>query len=196
MKPIDTPPRDWGLYFNGTWMLHKEHGVVYVRASREYLECETDSLQYRCDPRDLSPLWPAPKAVNIRRSSRACYVGRTSVREARRSATNHHYFIAWGRGSGITRRHMIELVCNDRYPSIDLALHRLTRAERPWASIAVSRDFILNKRRNGSLEVIFRAQQAFPCTISEGHIEPKGGPIGPLQKRALAKLQKEGLAWH
>ena len=149
MMPTECNSRDWGLYFNGCYMCHRERGFVYV-------QCDTDSFIVRQTQRgsrhealaaDLAPIWPLAGSINM--NNEAMYISRRARREARRSCTPNHYQIEWGSDANRAGVHMEAIktlwACAE-YPAPDEALRLLDNGERP--SVAVARDIILTDRKS------------------------------------------------
>ncbi len=197
MNPDQVPSRDWGLYYNNTYMIHDEHGVVRVQANR------SDGLHFRtgssrpwttCRPQHLTCVWPNARAINV--DNGAIYVGRRALREARRSATLNHYFSMWTDSVEMGHTVMKRLCFPPEYPSLAFAIEALQVGG--YTSIAVSRDLILARVTRDRFRMICLGTAA-------AHVEPM--PDGRLRvldedavtatdKRALYKLEKEGWLWH
>lgn len=191
MNPVDASPRDYRLYYNQSYMLHDKHGVVYVQVGdgstllcKKIGEVRT-SRWIPCSPETLTYLWPEPKAINF--GSRGLYIGRRARREARRSATVGHYYVAWG-SDMLGHTMMKEFIFPSDYPSLEEAIDKLNNRE--WDSAAINRDIIITdtlgvvtRGHNVGQMITERGQYAYCPTLADS----------PLCKRTAFKLGKEGI---
>ena len=193
MNPAETPRRDWRLYYQGTMMMHDTLGVVSINVEERnmYIRPIGDKLRgdwKACDASLLTCLWPNPKAINWK--CQGLYIGRRARREARRSFTSHHYYIAWGAGSPHNMIHTMlpALLEVEDYPPLDIALEQLQSGQ--YTSVAISRDIIIGPE----LEVIARGIEAGRLLLVEGEyrFDPELAR-SPLARRAAFKLAKEGV---
>ena len=163
------------------------------------VQCDEDEMHIRaannewvaCEPDLLDPIWPDGRAINL--EGHAAYIGRRARREARRSATPHHYMVQWSnRWSGITYGVMDQLLSPPPYPMPEEAIRLLLDHTRQ--SIAVSRDLILVRHPNNVLGVICRGEPAGTLREGSGRYEfiPEI-PESPVARRVQFKLQKEGV---
>ena len=196
MNPAHVPPSDYGLYYNNTFMLHEERGVVEVLSSGGILN--TRSIRrggewHEAEAEDLSCVWPANRAINLTRS--AIYVARRPVRSARRSFTSEHYYIAWQFGTltsnGLHRTTIDKLISPTEYPTLAKARSLLDTGS--MSSVAISKDLILYPSKKEGYTVVCSGEVAGtlePDTI--GFIFTSEIEASPAAKRAAFKLQKEG----
>ena len=192
MKPSECNPRDWNLYYHGTYMLHDELGIVSISIDGEEVWAQTNARGSNqvVEPHTVRPFWPDPRAINIGNGS--MYVGRRARREARRSATIHHYYNAWGdTTSNISWLVFAELYAMTPYPAIEEALVSLRGLER--TSVAVSRDLILVGTTT-PIRILCRGAYVGELAESNGRYEfiPEI-ESSPIARRILFKLQKEGI---
>jgi len=192
MNPETVSRTDWGLYFNNTYMLHEDHGVVKVRAGREYgfqVRTRIGAEWVTTTPDKLTCIWPTPRALNV--GTRACFVGRRAVREARRSATAGHYFMRWHDGLDMTHEVMALLCHPPKYPTVDWAIDALR--DGGYTSIAISRDLILSRRTKDSFRVISLGEPTCTVRPDDGSLWLMDTDIvSAADKRAVFKLEKEG----
>lgn len=192
MNPSECPNRDWGLYYNNTYMLHAIEGVVQVISRDRSLYIRKGNGQWNpTDHNHLECLWPRGRAINV--SGQALFIGRQARREARRSITMHHFSILWP-GTSVSGMindvQMNELCFPSEYPSMGYVLRAFKQGER--RSVAVTASIILCSRTNGA-NVIFKGEDAgnIEFTPNQHIFTPRLDC--PLSKRALFRLQKEGI---
>lgn len=195
MNPANCPRRDWSLYYNHTYMLHNEQGVVFIMVGDDgnLFYRKTRNKWTKCDPEAVECLWPSPRALNYG-NGRAIYIGRRGVRSARRSAHSDAYYPVWTDGLRLDRVLMNHLCFPPEYPSLDFALKAIIGRE--WSSVAISRDLLLANLRKDTFEVICCGQYAGAAQAEDGRVrmvEPE--VITGAYKRACFKLAKEGFAW-
>jgi hypothetical protein len=193
MNPSDVHARDWSLYYNGTYMLHAEKGVVNVRVSDAGLQYKKHNSPWKkVSPEMLSCLWPQARSINV--YNQGVHVGRSPRREARRSATLGHYFLQWS-GEGLCMDGVImrELCFPKEYPSLEYALKALREEEFP--SIAISPDLIL--QGNGTkVQMICSGFEAGFAEVRDDRLLPVPDEYpSPTLKRAIFKLEKGGYIW-
>ena len=188
MNPAECNSRDWYLYYNGTWMHHEEFGVVYVHAQDRTLQVNVgDGNAHACEPELLSCLWPEPGAINFR--THAAYVGRRGRREARRSATSHHYWFVYASRPGMLLntaaiRRLVNIV---DYPDLDQAM------ESDRISTAITRDVIVTNTR----DVIYKGLPAGSLVMeNHGWIYKPLIEASIMDRRIAFKLGKLGIACH
>lgn len=197
MNPATVPARDWGLYYNNTYMLHEKYGVVRVQANR------SDGLHMRVNaskpwtstrPELLTCVWPNARAVNV--DTRAIYVGRRALREARRSATLNHYYGMWTDGVDMGHTVMKKLCFPPEYPSMQFAVDALNNGG--YSSIAVSRDLILFRIDQNRFRLICLGTPSATVEPTDcGRLRMlEDEVITAADKRAIYKLEKEGWLWH
>jgi len=195
MKPSECSPRDWPLYFQGTFMIHDTLGFVILSCDDESIQVRTEHRGnwHNSDPAALRPCWPNAGAIN--QTSTAHYVGRRARREARRSSTIHHYYWVWNscsRPPALGFDVMKQLALPSSYPTAAEALADLSSGN--VGARAISHDLILQRNPLGQIGVICRG---FPS----GEIQGESGGYeyipdvsdSPVSKRVLFKLQKEGV---
>lgn len=194
MRPSDVNPNDWPLYYNGTFMYHVAEGLVQVQCDDELMHIRGRGGEWvEANVNLLDPIWPPSRAINL--GGHAAHIGRRARREARRSATAHHYVVEWSnRWSGITYDVMNQLLSPDPYPAPEDAIRLLLDSTMSTQSIAVSRDLILVRHPNSILGVICRGISAGTLQAGSGRYEfiPEI-PESPVARRVQFKLQKEGV---
>ena len=194
MNPVNVPPTDYGLYYNHTFMLHQELGVVEVTSSGGVLAIRKvgrrmDRIVAR--PETLECLWPINMSINMSRG--ALYIVRRPVRSARRSATLEHYYIAWQdrpNGTAITPSMIKKMNFPPDYPTLDRAMSTLEGNHD--SSVAISRDIILTKGTKGYGVVCSGESAGTLVETSNGFCFEPTMEASPFAKRAAFKLQKEG----
>ena len=195
MKPHECPANDWNLYFNGTFMVHEELGVVRCYPSddgRTFVVTQSDGTSTHSAPELLIPLWPSARAINCPMYNTAIYVGRRGRREARRAATTGHYTVQWTRGRSLTMDdHIMRLICEpEPYPSLNEAISLLETV----SSVAIARDLIIYRDGN-DLGLVCRGIEV--GTLACNHNGPYEfvplAPTNPLNKRVQLKLDKGGI---
>jgi hypothetical protein len=191
MNPADCNPNDWSLYFNNSFMMHCDHGPVRVNVDGGCFYIITSEHESELvEPDTLTTLWPRPGCINV--GSNAYYVDRQASREARRSATSHHYHML-NSNQRFTLEHMRELV-NPTYPSIDAAMDALANGD--CLERAISRDiFIQNSGAPDSYMVACRG--IFVGNIS--NTQPwvyTPGVNSQYTKRVAHKLLQLGIECH
>lgn len=188
MKPVDALPRDWRLYYEGTWMHHVEKGPRMVHVGENGFNVVTErGSRVRATPGDLVPLWLRPGAYNVS-PNKAVYLARRARRSARRSMSTEHYSYKWPVGGRhVSPSTIWKALRQGAYPGIDEVLVRINRDEAE--SQAVSRDMILAKARGG-VAVILRGQVA--GYINRGLFVPQA-ENAPLAKIARGRLMMEGI---
>lgn len=200
MNPADVAARDWHLYFNGTWMLHEKLGVVRVSVDGHQLYARKGGSIGKCvEPEELTSLWPMPRAINY--ADQGVYVGRRARREARRSATQNHYFIMWQEGHFCLDTKMMRQLCfPDEYPSLEWCRKALNTQE--VNSVAWTPELILSSTtvpdRYGLVCKGFEAgiveynedEGSFIPVVEDGEI------VSQAMRRAMFKLDKGGYLCH
>lgn len=186
MKPTQALKKDWRMYYNRTWMMHKVHGPGPVRVIDGILLYGTHMIPVA--PKDLDVWWPRSGSHNTETS--AVYIERQAVRNMRKSAVSgSHYILAWGHvhyGFDI----MSTLAHPTPYCGVNEALQMLKDGD--YNARAVTRDIILHTE-NEKCEVLFKGKPVGTLDIDhgfDGYI-----PQDPLCKRAFLKLYAEDTAW-
>lgn len=196
MNPSECDPNDWALYYSGCYMVHRTLGLVTVSCDdNQFAACIPGGRYRLVEAGTLSCIWPGARSINL--DDRAVYIGRMARRQARRSATAHHYRILWASGIGeelgigISHQMMHLLHEPVQYPTFKEALAQMNGN---MSGVAVSRDLILQQHPGGTLGVIFQG-------IGAGLLREQFGRYdfipdvcdSPLARRVQFKLEKEGL---
>jgi len=200
MRFSEVAPRDWHLYFQGTWMYHEPTAQVVQ------IQLEDDGIQFRpsgvrswskAKPESLLSFWPKPMSINLSGkvsestgdpTPRAAYVGRRPRREARRSATMGHYYITWGTRS-FNPSMFTEMLEPFVYPTFEEAQELLnSNSSDPSNSVALSRDLIIDARQRIVIGGLFIGTLK-DAPFSTYELVPFSKNV-PLTKRALLKLSK------
>lgn len=199
MNPTQCKERDWGLYYTGTYMLHETMGVVNVSASTGTFRARKTSehMWRQVTPESLSCIWPKGRSINI--YGQGIYVGRRGRQQAKRSATTSHYVTLWSEheARSVTEETLRQLCFPAEYPSLEFAMRSLQQEE--CSSIAITRDLILCRSpvNVGEYKVICQGLPAGILKTEEEGYSFKGTLNDhPAGKRALVKLQKEGIVCH
>jgi len=199
MNPSDCPSRDWSLYYSGTYMLHATIGVVQVTVQHGVFQCRKHQggVYRQADPTELTSIWPVARSVNF--NNQAFYVGRRPRQEARRSATLRHYVSLWSEYPQESVGHeLLRALCfPPEYPSLEFAMRALQQEE--VNSIAITRDLILARSPTSVADyrVVCQGMEAGTLhTVDNGFSFEGSLNQHPAGKRALVKLQKEGIVCH
>lgn len=197
MRPSDVPTRDWNLYYNHTIMNHEKMGVMQVIVSENaLLGRKLDHDRWRpLDPELLSCLWPRACAINW--NNQGLYVARRSRREARRSATLAHYYVAYGNIRGSMHNTLLAYMCMpNEYPTVNFSYDAILGNSRE--SIAITPELILAPASKGCT-VIYKMDTAGTLLKSESafdnasYIFTPSCQDSPASRRAAFRLQKEGI---
>lgn len=141
MNPIDALPEDFGMYYDGCWLRHKNHGIGLIRVidgeMHLYTNPRTNKTPIKVQPKLLECWWPRAGAFNC--GSRAIYVARRTLRNMRKSAiSGDHYYVKWGDGRGIPLMEILRDGPN--HVSVSEGLRKIERGNQ---SVAVGRDIII-----------------------------------------------------
>ncbi len=190
MRPIDCAPTDWPLYYQRTFMIHEDLGLVSVTVDDDYqLHAVSGSADRIVPPETLTPCWPEAAAINTA-SYGGMYVGRGARREARRSATLGHYTVMYPeRGLMMDHRIMHELVNPKPYPTLGRAIEMLADTTR----VAFTRDLLLTAGNR----LVCRGVEVGVIEGSEDRYTFEPDVLdSPLARRVQFKLDKEGVLCH
>jgi hypothetical protein len=167
MKPTQALMKDWRMYYNDTYMMHKDLGVVRIKADMGTLRAIQVLEPYEehyVKGKDLEVWWPRAGAYNHRRN--AYYVARRAHRCMKKSCVpGTHYYCKWGRDAldGGEGPYVKAMAQGQMYVPMKVAMEHLDAGL--VHSRAVSTDIILTKKeRDGAhgndYAVIFRGQRA------------------------------------
>jgi hypothetical protein len=197
MNPSECSINDWNLYYSNSYMRHVTKGIVHVMCAEGSRLVINDRAGTRSLTRGerLECVWPQPRAINV--GGHAYYIGRGAAREARRSATNHHYTIEW---TSCPQRRLdisvMQALCDPQeYPSLEAAITGIS--DGTHQSCAISPDMIIKPTSGGRLQLSCRGLSVGYLNMVEGDYEFVPDHDGhPLTKRVQFKLQKEGILCH
>ena len=190
MRPIDCIPADWPLYYQHTFMLHNEHGLVNVTLDEEgrFNIRGEKKLHELVAPETLNPCWPQAGAINDLVHG-GLYVGRGARREARRSATIGHYPIMWPAFPGVQANlHIMKaLLSMQPYPTLEGAFKMVKIQSH---GVAITRDLIITRHAR----LVYRGVLVGDIeAATDGYIFVPDVPDSPLARRVQFKLDKEGI---
>jgi len=187
MRPTQALRKDWPMYYNDTYMLHKDLGVVRVQVNRTGgFVCTQPGVERWVPAKgsDLDVWWPRAGAYNT--PTNAVYISRKAHRCMKKSAAlNSHYFIKWGPPEKMS----IALANGPNYLTWPTAKEVMEKGAK--RSCAITREIIISKTMDPHVyELIYRGDEA--GTLSRGIYEPKQGRA-PSTKLVLHALLKEGI---
>lgn len=198
MNPAQVNKQDWPLYYNHSFMHHKDRGVVEVSTVDRRLYARTLDVTWTIvrDVTKLECIHPRGRALNTGKS--AVYIGRRATREARRSAVKSSYYAHWrpvNTAFTFSTKYMHQLCNEEEYPNLTEAKRRLKLKSQ--LAVAITRDLILVKTR-GVYGLTCCGSECGTATFEGGRlkVEPTLGDKNPAYTRALYKLEKEGLLCH
>lgn len=186
MTPSEAPRRDWGLYYNETFMLY-EGKVVNVQVHQNE-RAETQILMRTperwapCDINKLSLYFPRAGSYNTDDHG-AVYVGKRAARTMRKSACRHYYFTKWGTAGLSAALRAAHLPV---YPTLQGGFDGLRRNRA--TSFALCRDIIISVEEE--CRVIFRGQYA--GTIKDNKLT-LSNDYDTVSKFITRKLIQEGV---
>lgn len=180
MKPVDVPRCDRTMYYNGTWLWHRDQGPVQVKVNFNG-DFYVEDFEETVDAALLDHWFPRGGAVQLG-PRRAVYVERKAARNMRKSAHwPSHYAITWG-SVRPGERVLLKMAKPKKYHTCDTQLGK-------GQSIVVSRDVIFNGR-DGKTEVIYRGKLV--GTFGDDGFDPSV-VRDPMCKRAYFQMAEEGI---
>lgn len=188
MNPVDALPRDYGLYYDNTFMWNtKRDRAVYVTLGeggglREQLTRQGRKL--RVDPEDLKCWWPKSGAYNI--NGQGVYIARRARRNMKKSPYDH-YYVLYG-DQRLPGNILWEVLKGQNQLGIGPAMEVLDK--RLMRSVAVAHDLILLARAPGVYRVVYKGIEA--GNIVDGAFRPTWNDA-PASKRVAVLLAEEGI---
>jgi hypothetical protein len=198
MNPSQVSKQDWPLYYNHSFMHHRDRGIVEVSTvdRRIYARNLDTTWTVVRDVAKLECIHPRGRTMNVGKS--AVYIGRRATREARRSALRSSYYAHWrppATGFTLNVKFMHQLCNEEEYPNLVEALRRLKL--KTQLAVAITKDLIVLKRQK-EYGLNCCGSECGTVTFVNGRlaVEPTLGDKNPAYIRALYKLEKEGLLCH
>lgn len=153
MRPLDSLPRDYSLYYSDTWMrVGKDIMHIHATVGGDLKgKLRTDRNFKRIDPAHADIWFPRAGAYNG--LGGALYIGRAARRNMKKSANYEHYFIVWGLKLGPIDM-MWTLAAGPnllRWTSAKDALDN-----KAMSSVAISPTIIISQAVDEGYPVIFR----------------------------------------
>lgn len=183
MNPADALTADYGMYYDGCYMRHRNHGIgrIQVIGGDLYLCTSPNADPKLVKPSYLECWWPRAGAFNTK--THAVYIARRAVRNMRKSAVgNDHYFVKWGTPYGVDVMTILQQGTNEI--RMDKAIELLNNGS--MSSVAVSRDIIISPEEGDTYSVTFRGMEC--GTWSNGGFTPLFSE-SPLTARVLRQLE-------
>lgn len=188
MKPSEALRRDWGLYFDSTWML--VDGVVqFVRLIGQDLHAsqEHDQEGGLLDP-EAPEVW-FPRAGAYNSAGRAVYIGRRARRCMKKSASYDHYYNQWGRA--IQGGGMLWTMAKGRN-LLPWNAAKLIMDSDGMTSCAVGPHLIMQLNRDG-YGVVYRGLE---IGVLKGHTVWPIVDNHPLNERAISAMNERNIQCH
>lgn len=154
MRPHEALPQDWNLYYNNTYMLHKDIGPVFVRAGQGGLhvkKAERPNDEWTIvEPDTLSVWFPRTGAFNT--SKNALYIARRAARSMRKSMSlGDLYYVKHGER---VQQHILAKYLTKVRPSYtpgQKAIELLMDPECDVRGRAISREYMLLSNKRSAL---------------------------------------------
>lgn len=154
MRPHEALPQDWNLYYNNTYMLHKDIGPVFVRVGHGGLHVKkadrpNDEWQI-VEPESLSVWFPRTGAFNT--SKNALYIARRAARSMRKSMSlGDLYYVKHGER---VQQHILAKYLTNVRPSYTPGQKAIELLMDPTCDVrgrAISREYMLLSNKRSAL---------------------------------------------
>ena len=153
MLPSEAPVADWRLYYDNTYMLcdGQPHYIKCINDESGEICLIKQKIQSNgalgsnsaCIIKDMDILWPRPTAVGVPSEKTAFFIGRSSYRHMKRSASAETYYVRWKPGTKGLRHHPLNYASlPPNFISLKVGLTNLSLG---YIAVALSFDIILHK---------------------------------------------------